>query len=141
MKIKQFFEIKIRHQVPTDDDEVLIAYVLLRQFNSPCCTIIIIRNHIGDLDTKITPILKIILDDIWLEIQKNDKFGDAKIFEHHHCMFHHRFIDDRQHWFWSGVCQRLNPCAKSTCHNNCFHGITLLSNTLIFSVICLLAFL
>ena len=95
MIVKDLLEIKIGHKVTADDDKAVIANVLLRQFYSTGRSIIIIRNHIGDLDAEITAVFEIIFDDLRFKIEQNNKFRDPKIFEIHHRVFHHRSVDDR----------------------------------------------
>ena len=69
MIIKDLLEIKVGHQVTADNNKVIITDILLRELYGTCRSIIIVGDHIGDIDTKITSVPKMIFNDLGFEIE------------------------------------------------------------------------
>ncbi len=101
MVVKDLLKIKVSHQVAADNNKVIITDEILCQLDGTRSTIIIIRNNISNIHTKVAAVTKIVLDHLRLEIEKNNKIFNPQFSEGDHRIFHHWSVDNRQHWFRS----------------------------------------
>ena len=76
--------------------------------------------YIGDADTELTTIAKVLFDFFWLMKEQQHQIGDSILFEQTDDVLHDRPVDQGNHRLGHADGQWMNAGAEATCHNDSF---------------------